>query len=64
MVNEKFSGPFPRAGEDDLYSFPEPDLRLALKTKPYNFPFWKMAFNEHKCAQTVRTRLLSLPYSN
>ena len=55
MVNEKFSGPFPRVGEDDLQSFPKPDLHLALKTKPYNFPFWKMAFNEHKCFQTMRT---------
>ena len=28
------SGPFPRAGEDDLWSFPEPNLGLAIKTEP------------------------------
>ena len=28
------SDPFPRAGEDDLQSFPEPDLGLAIKTEP------------------------------
>ena len=28
------SGPFPRAEEDDLLSFPEPDLGLAIKTDP------------------------------
>ena len=36
-MNERFSGPFPRVREDDLQSFLEPDLHLALKTKPYNF---------------------------
>ena len=28
------SDPFPRVGEDDLLSFPESDLRLAIKTEP------------------------------
>ena len=28
------SGLFPRFGEDDVKSFPEPDLHLALKPKP------------------------------
>ena len=28
------SGLFPRVREDDLYSFLEPDLHLALKPKP------------------------------
>ena len=28
------SGPFPRVGEDDLSSFPEPNLCLAIKTEP------------------------------
>ena len=27
-------GLFPRVGEDDIKSFPEPDLHLALKPKP------------------------------
>ena len=27
-------GPFPRAGEDNLSSFPEPDLGLAITTNP------------------------------
>ena len=32
------SGLFPRVGEDDISSFPEPDIHLALKPKPLNFP--------------------------
>ena len=28
------SDPFPRIGEDDLSSFPEPDLRLDIKIEP------------------------------
>ena len=28
------SGPFPHTREDDLLSFPEPDLGLAIKTEP------------------------------
>ena len=28
------SGPFPRAGEDNLQSFPEPNLGLVIKTEP------------------------------
>ena len=28
------SGPFPLIGEDDLLSFPEPDLCLVIKTEP------------------------------
>ena len=28
------SGPFPRAEEDGLQSFPEPNLGLAMKTEP------------------------------
>ena len=33
-MTRKSSGPFPRVGEDDLWSFPKPDLRLAMKTEP------------------------------
>ena len=33
-MTERSSGSFPRIGEDDLESIPEPDLHLALKTKP------------------------------
>ena len=33
-MTERSSGSFPRVREDDLLSFPEPDLHLALKTKP------------------------------
>ena len=33
------SGLFPRVGEDDIQSFPEPNLHFALKTKSYDFPF-------------------------
>ena len=35
------SGLFPRIGEYDIKSFPEPDLHLALKPRPYDFPFLK-----------------------
>ena len=31
-------GLFLRVGDDDIKSFPEPDLHLALKPKPSNFP--------------------------
>ena len=40
-MTERSSGSFPRVGEDDLYSFPEPDLHLDLKTKPKIFAFEK-----------------------
>ena len=30
---------FPRIGEHDIKSFLGLDLHLALKTKPYDFPF-------------------------
>ena len=63
-ITEGFLGSFPYIGEDDLESFPEPDLHLALKTNPYDFSFWKTAFTEHKCSPAVNTHLINLPYSD
>ena len=33
-ATEMSSDPFPRVGEDDLWSFPELDLHLTIKTEP------------------------------
>ena len=58
------SGLFPRIGEHDIYSFPEPDLHLTLIPRPYDFPFFNIAFNWAKIFLTVISYLKNLPYNN